>query len=182
MRPIFTVHAGEYLVGSYFEKNYRNINVWVPSKDTGTDILLSSADNKKTVSVQVKYSKDFLVTHLGSYFHKKLKSFGWWTLKQSKIKASKTDYWIFVLHSFNEKNIEYIIIKPADLLKMLNKLHGNSDRVQMYLWVTKKDKCWETRGLKRDQQILITNNSYNDAVRDFSNYLNDWNSITNLLK
>lgn len=178
MRPIFTVHAGEYLVGSHFEKNYRNINVWVPSKDTGTDILLSSNDNRKTVSIQVKYSKDFLITHLGSHFQKQLKSFGWWTLKQSKIKASKSDYWVFALHSFNGKNIEYVIIKPSDLLARLKKLHGNSDTVQMYLWITKGKKCWETRGLNKPEQEAIAKDTYSNADRDFTQYLNDWDSIT----
>jgi hypothetical protein len=35
MKPIFTIHAGEYLVGSYIEEHYKYFNVWIPSKDTG---------------------------------------------------------------------------------------------------------------------------------------------------
>jgi hypothetical protein len=36
MKPIFTVHAGEHLVGSKIEENYPNLRVWVPSKDRGS--------------------------------------------------------------------------------------------------------------------------------------------------
>ncbi len=41
MKPIFTIHAGEFLVGSYIEQNFKNWNLWVPSGDTGIDILVS---------------------------------------------------------------------------------------------------------------------------------------------
>ncbi len=51
MKPIFTIHAGEYLFGSYIEKNFKNLNVWVPTKDTGIDFLVSDASNKKTITL-----------------------------------------------------------------------------------------------------------------------------------
>src|SRR5690554_1866372 len=45
MQPLFTIHAGEYLVGSHIEQHLRDpngdkVNVWVPSKDTGIDLLV----------------------------------------------------------------------------------------------------------------------------------------------
>jgi len=55
---MFTIHAGEYLIGSYIEENFKNYNVWVPSKDTGIDLLVTNSKNNKAVSLQVKYSKD----------------------------------------------------------------------------------------------------------------------------
>lgn len=59
MQPLFTIHAGEYLVGSHIEQHLRdpngdNVNVWVPSKDTGVDVLVTDKTNKKTTSLQVK--------------------------------------------------------------------------------------------------------------------------------
>src|SRR5690554_7689567 len=68
MQPLFTIHAGEYLVGSHIEQHLRDpngdkVNVWVPSKDTGIDLLVTDKTNKKTTSLQVKFSKDFLLTH-----------------------------------------------------------------------------------------------------------------------
>jgi hypothetical protein len=33
VKPIFSVHAGEYLVATHIEENYKHLNVWLPSKD-----------------------------------------------------------------------------------------------------------------------------------------------------
>ena len=55
MKPIFTIHAGEYLVASYIEQKFKRFNVWIPSKDTGIDLLITDSNNKKTVSLQVKF-------------------------------------------------------------------------------------------------------------------------------
>jgi hypothetical protein len=40
------------------------VNVWIPTKDTGVDLLVSDRKNKKAVSLQVKFSRDFLATHM----------------------------------------------------------------------------------------------------------------------
>lgn len=40
MKTLFTVHAGEFLVGSEIEKRITGANVWVPSKDKGIDLLI----------------------------------------------------------------------------------------------------------------------------------------------
>ena len=37
MKTLFTIHAGEYLVGDYIQDFYPRWNVWVPSKDTGIE-------------------------------------------------------------------------------------------------------------------------------------------------
>ncbi len=59
MKPLFTIHAGEYLVGSHIENQFKDWRVWIPSKDTGIDLLVSNADNSKTASIQVKFQKTF---------------------------------------------------------------------------------------------------------------------------
>ena len=177
MKPIFTVHAGEYLVGSYIEEKLKNFNVWVPSKDTGVDLLVTDKNNKKTVSLQVKFSKDFLTTHMSDTFQQGLRACGWWTLRRDKIMQSKADFWIFVLHAFNQKNLQFIIIRPNELIEKLTSIHGDIKTIQTYMWVTKKNKCWETRGLKKQDQILIANNAYSDVKRDLKKYLNNWESI-----
>ena len=59
MKPVYTIHAGEYFVGSHIEKIRSKWHVWFPSKDTGIDLLISNANNSKTVSIQVKSSKDY---------------------------------------------------------------------------------------------------------------------------
>lgn len=64
MKPLFTIHAGEYLVGAhYIERNFPHWKVWLPSKDSGVDLLVTDARNRKTVSLQIKFSKDLTPTH-----------------------------------------------------------------------------------------------------------------------
>ena len=41
MKPLFTIHEGEFLVGSHIEKKFRDWNVWIPSKDKGIDFHTS---------------------------------------------------------------------------------------------------------------------------------------------
>ncbi|MEX2437328.1 MAG: hypothetical protein WD509_01985 [Candidatus Paceibacterota bacterium] len=189
MQPIFTIHAGEYLVGSHIEQNLQDafgnkLHVWVPSKDTGIDLFLTNHDNSKTATIQVKFSKDFLVTHGRPEYQEKLISCGWWTLNREKIKKSPADYWIFVLHTFNQKNMQYVIITPEELNSRLHNLHPNLKYIQGYLWVTSDQKCWETRGLKKNQTNAIVQGTYADDdkdARDFTSYLNNWESIINQL-
>ena len=79
--------------------NGDKVNVWVPSKDTGIDLLVTDKTNKNTTSLQVKFSKDFLLTHGRPEYRDKLLSCGWWTLNREKIRKSSADYWVFVLHT-----------------------------------------------------------------------------------
>ena len=40
MKPLFTIHEGEFLVGDYINRKLgRKFDVWVPTKDTGVDLL-----------------------------------------------------------------------------------------------------------------------------------------------
>ena len=59
MRPIFTVHAGEYLAATEIERRFRNLDVWIPSKDRGIDLLVTNPETQRMVSLQIKFSKDF---------------------------------------------------------------------------------------------------------------------------
>lgn len=54
MKPLFTIHVGEFVAGDYIERTFRRVNVWVPTKDTGVDLLVSDRKNKKALSLQVK--------------------------------------------------------------------------------------------------------------------------------
>lgn len=174
MQPLFTIHVGEYLVGSYIEENFKNYTIWIPSKDTGIDLLVTNSKNTKAVSLQVKYSKDYTITHMKPEFKNSFRAWGWWTLNRDKIKKSKAHLWVFVTQSFPEKTVECVVIPPVKLLEILNRIHGNKKLYQPYMWVTKENKCWETRGLKKGDRILIANNQYTNRDRNLRIYLNNW--------
>ena len=119
MKPISSIHAGEYLVGTHIEENYKNLNVWLPSKDTGIDLLVTDQTNSKTVSLQVKFSKDFLGSlgnSLSDVVARKVKSGGWWTFKREKIRDSRADLWILVLYRFSRRDYDLLVIEPAEFV------------------------------------------------------------------
>lgn len=177
MKPLFTIHAGEFVVGDFLEGKFRNVNVWVPSKDTGVDLLLTDKKNKKAISLQVKFSRDFLATHMPAIFQKPLRACGWWSLNRDKIAKSKADYWVFVLVGFERRSTDFIIIKPSELLNRIDAIRTKGKTVQLYLWVTEKNRCWETRGLKRQEQLAIAQGQYSNSNRDFSAFLNNWRPV-----
>jgi hypothetical protein len=182
MKPLFTIHVGEYLVGEYIERTYPRLNVWIPSKDTGVDLLVTDARNPKAVSLQVKFSKDFNPTH-GALLQSRLLAAGWWTHDADKIEKSNADFWVFVLPSLVEKEISFIILPPAELLRRFKVIHGaRMKRLQSYLWVTKTRRCWEARGLPNADQELIALDRFADNNRDFTVFLNGWKEIEARLK
>ena len=177
MRPLFTIHAGEFVVGDHIERKFKRVNLWVPSRDTGTDLLVTDSKNEKAVSLQVKFSRDFLTTDMPSIFQKPLRACGWWSLNREKIANSKVDYWVFVLVGFEHRSTDFVIIKPSELLNRLNAIYSKGKVIQSYLWVTEKNRCWESRGLKRQEQLAIAQGQYSNSDRDFSTYLNNWGPI-----
>jgi hypothetical protein len=183
MKPLFTVHAGEYLVGSHIEAQYPKWNVWVPSKDTGVDLLVTNARCTKSVSLQVKFSKDFNPTHRPKPLQSKLKATGWWTHQEQKIRDSRANFWIFVLPSFTERETSFIIVSPNELLRRLHAIHGESGkRIHSYLWVTRTGRCWEARGLKKQDEKHIADDRLTDRDRDFTSFLNGWKQIERMMR
>jgi hypothetical protein len=48
------------LVGQHIEQSLKGKNVWVPTKDSGVDLLVTNSKNTKMATLQVKFSRDFL--------------------------------------------------------------------------------------------------------------------------
>jgi hypothetical protein len=182
MKPLFTIEAGEFLVDSEIERKFRRTNVWIPTKDTGIDLLVSNSDNTETVSLQVKSSRDYLVTLAtkDAASLTELRACGWWTPIRQKIEKSRAKYWVFVLIGFANRSPDFIIIKPDELLERLDAIpvhRKTAKKFQIYFWVTKQGRCFEARGLNRKQKLLMAKNEFEDAARDFSKYLNKWKPI-----
>jgi hypothetical protein len=133
------------------------------------------------LSVQVKFSKDFLgsrgSTRTSPAIVARVKAGGWWTFDQKKLKNSAADLWVLVLYSFTKREHDFIIIEPQELLKRYSQLGKLQDKIQSYVWVTSSNRCWETRDLSKLQQDDVANDQYTDPVRDLSKYLNDWKSV-----
>lgn len=180
MRPLFTVHAGEYLVGAHIEQRFKRLNVWVPVRDTGVDLLVSDESNRQTISLQVKFSKDFLVTHHGPEFQKALRACGWWTINRDKLAKSPADYWVFVLQGFASRSTDFVVVPHGKLLRRLEAIHGRRKLFQVYLWTTERNTCWETRGLTRSEELQIAHGSFRNPRRDLTQWLNNWQPVAQL--
>jgi len=172
MKPIFSVHAGESLAGSQIERQFKQLNVWVPSRDRGIDLLVSDSQNERTLSFQVKFGKDWLVTHVRPEFQPALRACGWWTVDPDKLRRSPADFWVFVSFGFVGRTKDFVVVPTRELQRRLAAIHGGDK--MMYLWVTSREKCWETRGLRHAEQLQIADGRYENRMRDFSKWLNRW--------
>ena len=180
MKPIFTIHAGEYLAVDFIQKKFKNVSTWIPTRDTGIDLLVTDRQNRKTCSLQVKFSRDYLPTHFEPMFRQRLRACCWWTLNRKKIATSEADYWVFVLFGFNSKASDFVVIPPNELLKRLDAIHGNIKTFRHYLWVTNQNECWETRGLKKSDHQKVSEGTFDDPNRTFTKWLNNWTPIEKL--
>lgn len=193
MKPLFSIHEGEYLVGEYLEKKTR-FSVWVPSKDTGEDLLVVSEDKTSVASLQVKFSKDFLVTHGKPELFEHILCSGWWSLSGPKIKSSKADFWVFVLFPFllpgkptakrrnSDNNAQFVLIRPAELYNKLVAINGEKTTHHVYLSISKDGtRCLQTRGLRKSSSYF-TDGLDVDPARDFSDHLNSWDELERHMK
>jgi len=155
MKPIFTIHAGEYLVGAELEKQCKDWEIWLPSRDVGTDLLIRHKTTRATKSIQVKFSKSWTETHTNVNFRKYFRTQGWWSLKKEKIKNSPADYWVFALYSFDTSKNDFLIFKKDELIKLYRSIdRWNLKTIQSYFWTLKNDTAFEGRGLKKNIKNL----------------------------
>src|SRR6267142_4065538 len=177
MRALFTIHAGEYVVGEFIERTFPALDVWVPAKDTGVDLLITGKPVGSPISLQVKLSRDYKPLEAATEFERSILAAGWLTIDHDKLARSKADFWVIVLVS-HERNLkpQFIVIPPRELLRKLVVIHGKSKRYHFYPWVTKSNVCLEGRGLLRAHKRQLVEGTIVLGDRDLSAYLENWNA------
>jgi len=190
MKSIFSIHAGEYLLGLELEKRLHKkpynkpCNVWVPGKDYGIDLLVTDKKtNKKAAALQAKFSKDYAPMQ-------GVLAGGWWTFDLKKMKDSPAEFWVLVLYALQQQKSHFIIIEPSVLLSKIRFLRSNrKSKVNFYLWINRHKECYATRDLPVEEQNIIANGkkgaykkskAYNPN-RDFNSFYEDFKSIAKLL-
>ena len=162
MKPLFTIHAGEYLVGLYLPKKLRSLrpNIWIPAKDTGIDLLVTDHANRHAVSLQVKYGKDFLPEEKKPDLQRSLRCRSWFALNKANLNKSEAQFWVFVLRGF-EREPDFVVIPKAELQRRMKKKRTSGRGIlQIYLCSTKstktkKARCWEMRDVGREAERQI---------------------------
>jgi hypothetical protein len=180
MKPLIWLNGGEYLVGERIEKLFPACDVWVPVKDTGTDLLVSSkSDRRKTAGVQVKYTKDFLPAAKQPALQNGLLARGWFNLPATKsIKTNNADVWVLALYSWELRRPKCLVLTPAELARRLKDL-GLDGKLQ--LCITKDGKhCFVENGIPQAGLIKAASGDFQPLLNgknDFSAYLDKWTEL-----
>ena len=182
MQPLFTVHAGEMIVADALQARFgKHANVWIPTKDTGVDLLVSDTTNRKTVSLQVKHSRCYAYPHLQARFGQNLTSCGWWRFDTQKLKNSPADLWVLIIIGTQQPAVHFIFIEPKALLARITKLRPNASSTQSHLWI-ERNNCWETMGLKQNDKTQLVSGAFTPKSRNFSEFLGAWSKIEERIK
>ncbi len=182
MRPLFTIHAGEFVVGEYIERHFRSLNVWIPSKDTGIDLLVTNKENSCTISLQVKLSRDYRAPEAITDFERRTIAAGWLNFRRDKIQESTANFWVIVLVSCERRlPPQFIIIPPGKLLEHLTKVDGNElERHHFYPWVTNDNRALNGRGINPTERGKLAEHGSIPEKRDLTAYLNNWGALKSL--
>ena len=170
MKPMFTVHAGEFLVGDYInQKLGKKYEVWVPTKDRGTDLLVTHKKGKHSpVKLQVKFSRGYTPNTVPP---EETLALGWFTLDPMKIRASTADLWVFVILTLRHTP-HFVIIPTTELARRIPRKTGRM--WSMYMIALRNRKCYDFRGLPKAEQKMLLINGVQKASRDYSKYLENW--------
>ena len=181
LKPMFTVHEGEFLVGDYINRNLGSkYDVWVPTKDTGVDLLVTSqTKGRKPVKIQVKFSRSFGSKDVPP---EELLAFGWYTLNPAKIRDSAADLWIFVILTLRHEP-HFVIIPTRELQERLpESLPGKQSKWHLYLVALRRKRCYNFRDLPKGQKQLAVLGQLSDPKPDFdySEFYNNWKLLDEL--
>jgi len=173
MKPLFTIHEGEFLVGDYISRKLGNkYDVWVPTKDSGVDLLVTRKRRAGTpVALQVKFSRSFdleadMVPHLIAN--------SWFKIDPKKVRASPADLWVFVILTLRHE-YHFVVVPTRELRKRIPR--GSGKIWNVYLWVLGSGKCYQVRGLSSIERSAILSDGVRDRSRDFTKWLENWNLL-----
>jgi len=178
MKPLFTIHEGEFLVGDYINRQLgKKFDVWVPTKDRGIDLLVTRKSIQgKAAGLQVKFSRSFDIrAELASH----VIATSWFTLDPKKILQSEADLWVFVILTLRHEE-HFVVIPTRELRKRIPR----SKRLKwnLYLWVYKDGSCYEVRSLGKEERLYTVHSGVRDSQMDYSEWLEQWSLLDRLTR
>jgi hypothetical protein len=181
VKPLFTIHEGEFVVGDYITRHLKKYEVFVPSKDSGTDLLVVPKGRRKgrPVRLQVKFSRSFEGAMDYGIPDDQFRARGWYTLNPSKIRKSDADLWVFAIVTFRHQG-HYVLVPTRELRRRIPRSAGKT--WHLYLTVLSKNRCYNFRDLKRADHALAAAKGMKDRKRDYSSFLEDWNVLKRMAK
>ena len=176
MKPLFTIHEGEFLVGDYINRKLgQKYDVWVPTKDSGVDLLVTRKKRAgRAVGVQVKFSRSF---DIPAEFVSRVIATSWFKLDPAKVRASKAELWVFVILTLRHE-AHFVVIPTRELRKRIPR--GIGKVWNLYLWVLSNGSCYQVRGLDRDALSAPVHRGVVESQREFSKWLENWSVLDRL--
>ena len=170
MKPIFTIHEGEFLVGDHINRELgHKYDVWVPTKDSGVDLLVTRKQRKgKPVRLQVKFSRSF---DIPEELTRHVLATSWFTPKPEKIKQSEADLWVFVFMTLRHDKY-FVLIPTSELRKRIPR--NPKATWNLYLWAYADGACYQVRNLSLEGRIYAVRRAVKDQYRDFSKWFENW--------
>lgn len=178
MKPLFTIHEGEFLVGDHINRRLGSkYEVWVPTKDTGVDLLVTRKRGRgKAVGLQVKFSRSFSIRE---ELARHLIATSWFTLEPKRIRTSRADLWVFVILTLKHEE-HFVVIPVAELQKRIPR--GSNTKWNLYLWVYDDGSCYQVRDLRNEERLDTMHHGVLDWRRDFSKWLECWELLEKYTK
>lgn len=176
MKPIFTIHEGEFLVGDYINRKFgHKYDVWVPAKDSGVDLLVTRKDGRgKSIRLQIKFSRSFDV-------HEELTrhvlATSWYTLDPKKIRQSEADLWVFVFMTLRHERY-FVLIPTPELRRRIPP--GCRSKWNLYLWAYAHGACYQVRDLNLEGKVYAVRRGVKDPLQDFSKWFDNWRLLDKL--
>jgi hypothetical protein len=170
MKPLFTIHEGEFLVGDHINRKLgKKYDVWVPTKDSGIDLLVTRKDRRgRAVGLQVKFSRSFPIRE---EFSRHLLATSWFTLDPKKVRESRADLWVFVILTLRHE-AHFIVISTNELRERSPR--GTRGKWNLYLWVFDDRTCYQVRDLSHEERLDVMRRGIDDAHLDYSEWLDRW--------
>lgn len=170
MKPIFTIHEGEFLAGDHINRKLgRKYDVWVPTKDSGVDLLVTHKRRRgKAVSLQVKFSRGYRIP---KELVRQVRATSWFVLNPQKIRRSQADLWVFVIMTLRHEQ-HFVVIPKRELRNRIPRSCGK--RWDLYLWVYNTGSCYQVRDLSKSEKLDTINRGVRDRNRNFSEWLENW--------
>lgn len=173
MRPIFTIHAGEFLAGDHINRKLGGkYDVWVPAKDSGVDLLVTRKRHRgRAVSLQVKFSRGFSIP---KELAQHVIATSWFVVNPQKLRRSQADLWVFVIITLSHEQ-HFVVIPKRELRKRIPRSCGK--RWDLYLWVYNNRSCCQVRELSKSEKLDTINRGVRDRNHNFSEWLENWKLI-----
>lgn len=172
MKPLFTIHEGEFLVGDYINRRFaKTWEVWVPTKDSGVDLLVTHRTRNRQLKLQVKFSRCFGVL---PEFTPAVLATSWYTLDPGKIRSSRADLWVLVILTLRHE-VHFVVVPTRELTKRIPP--GTKGKWNLYLWTYEDGSCFDVRGLRLAERRETLTRPIRNRKADYSRFLGSWSLL-----